>query len=215
MGKDTRKLITAKFTELLSEQSLSQISVHDIAEACGVNRNTFYYYFKNIPDMIEAMVRESVDNILESHPPRYGSLEECFVAAIDFARQQKQLIYNIYDSTNRAIFERYLWKVCEYTVTSYLNSLPPATALWPQVPMGAQEQTSIQGAMDEKPRPEDEILIRNFLKYELFGFVIDWINHGMPDDTMDKIRQLSRLVNDSFIRFQQRWTPVRDARQQG
>lgn len=175
---NTREQIVAKFTELLTKQPISQIGVRDIAEACGINRNTFYYYYKNIPDLIESVVKESVDEIFTNHPPTYESLEDCFVAAIDFARERRQLVYNIYNSTNRAIFERYLWKICEYTIESYINSLPP-----------------VEGPLNL----EEVAIIRDFLKYEFFGFVIDWINHGMPDNAMEKVRVLSSIIKNGWL----------------
>ena len=39
--------------KLLSTRKLDKITVKDIAEDCGVNRQTFYYYFRDIYDLLE------------------------------------------------------------------------------------------------------------------------------------------------------------------
>ena len=39
----TRQIILHTLTELMNEKPLSKITVKDIVERCGVNRNTFYY----------------------------------------------------------------------------------------------------------------------------------------------------------------------------
>ena len=39
----TKDAIAAAFFELLTERSLSKITVKDIVDRCGINRNTFYY----------------------------------------------------------------------------------------------------------------------------------------------------------------------------
>ena len=45
MAQTTRNAIRNGFLELLEQRPLDKISVVDIAEHCGVNRNTFYYYY--------------------------------------------------------------------------------------------------------------------------------------------------------------------------
>ena len=39
----TKAAIKKSFLELLNEKPINQISVRDIAEGCGFNRNTIYY----------------------------------------------------------------------------------------------------------------------------------------------------------------------------
>ena len=52
MSKFTRDAIKQSFLKLLNERPLSQIKVRDIVSDCGVNRNTFYYYFHDIPSLV-------------------------------------------------------------------------------------------------------------------------------------------------------------------
>ena len=53
MANFTRNAIKSPFLKLLNERPLSKITVKDIVSDCGVNRNTFYYYFEDIPKLIE------------------------------------------------------------------------------------------------------------------------------------------------------------------
>lgn len=46
MPNFTKKEIKRSFIKLLNEQPLNQISVRDIVEDCGINRNSFYYHFR-------------------------------------------------------------------------------------------------------------------------------------------------------------------------
>ena len=45
----TKRAIQSAFLELLDQRSLSRITVKDITDICGINRNTFYYYFEDLP----------------------------------------------------------------------------------------------------------------------------------------------------------------------
>ena len=41
-----KREIKNSFIKLLTERPISQITVKDIVEDCGVNRNSFYYHFQ-------------------------------------------------------------------------------------------------------------------------------------------------------------------------
>ena len=44
MSSFTKEVIIKTLFELLNEKPLAKITVKDIVERCGVNRNTFYYH---------------------------------------------------------------------------------------------------------------------------------------------------------------------------
>ena len=58
MANFTQKAIRDSFVKLLNERPLSQITVRDIVDDCGVNRNTFYYYYRDLPQLLETIVDE-------------------------------------------------------------------------------------------------------------------------------------------------------------
>ena len=58
--------INNSFIKLLTERPISQITVKDIVEDCGVNRNSFYYHFQDIPDLICYMMEQGSKELLEN-----------------------------------------------------------------------------------------------------------------------------------------------------
>ena len=52
----TRGTIVQGFERLLNEKPVNKITVKDIAETCGINRNTFYYHFQDIPGLLEEIM---------------------------------------------------------------------------------------------------------------------------------------------------------------
>ena len=52
MANFTKQAIKAAFLELLDEKPLNKISVRDIVERCGINRNSFYYHFQDKYDLV-------------------------------------------------------------------------------------------------------------------------------------------------------------------
>jgi len=49
MPSQARAAIKASFLKLLNQRPLREITVKDIVQDCGVNRNSFYYHFQDIP----------------------------------------------------------------------------------------------------------------------------------------------------------------------
>ena len=75
MANFTEKAIKASFLKLLNERPLTKITVRDIVEDCGINRNSFYYHYRDIPALLEELITEQADNIMKKYPP-ISSLEE-------------------------------------------------------------------------------------------------------------------------------------------
>lgn len=50
---DVKKLIVDTFIEIGTKDSFDNISINKIVKACNISRTTFYYYFKDLPDVID------------------------------------------------------------------------------------------------------------------------------------------------------------------
>lgn len=121
MPNFTKQAIKSAFMKLLNEQPLNKISVRSIVEECGINRNSFYYHFQDIPSLIEEIVMEEIDTLIAKYPT-ISSLDECVNLAFRFAIENKKAVLHIYNSINRDIYESYIMKLCEYVVSTYLDT---------------------------------------------------------------------------------------------
>ena len=63
MANFTKQAIKAAFLELLDEKPLNKISVRDIVERCGINRNSFYYHFQDIPELISWVIERETERL--------------------------------------------------------------------------------------------------------------------------------------------------------
>ena len=173
MANFTKKAIKETFISMLEERPLSNITVKDIVEKCGINRNSFYYHYQDIPALIEEIVKEEAEQILEKYPS-VSTIVECFDALIEFASHRKRAIMHIYRSVNREVFERNLMAVTEFFVSNYVN-----TAL----------TNEIIGETDKKT-------VVDYYKCVCFGLVLNWLNTGMTDEYAHEIRRIFLLKKD-------------------
>ena len=67
MPSFTRKAIMEAFLKILDEKPLGKITIRDIVDECGINRNTFYYHFADIPELLETIIKEETDRVISTH----------------------------------------------------------------------------------------------------------------------------------------------------
>ena len=168
MPNFTRRAIKESFLKLLNQRPLNQITVKDIVEDCGINRNSFYYHFSDLPALVEEIMAERVSAMVENHPT-VDSVQEGSDAIVEFVMHNKRAIYHIYNSVSRDVFERHLMVVCRYVVTTYLD-----------------------GMLEEVEEADRDAILR-FHRCACFGSVIDWLNGGMKDDVSDYFRRIRQL----------------------
>lgn len=170
MSASAKEALQAAFLRLLEERPLREITVKDIVQACGVNRNTFYYHFKDIPALLEELVTDQANRIIAAQGPVL-SLADCLETAAGFALEHRQAVLHINQSAHRDLFERSLMDVCRRVVEDFA-----AAAIG-----------------DISIPPEDrEILIR-FYQCQCFGQIVEWLNSGMRYDIGKQFRRLCYL----------------------
>ena len=170
MANYMKTAIKSTFLSLLEQKPLNQITVKMVVEECGINRNSFYYYYQDLPALIEEAVQEEAARIMNEYPS-IDSIETALNAAVDFTSNHRRAILHIYNSVNREIFEKYLWKVCDYVVSTYGESV-----------LKGREINDF-----------DRWLIGHFYKCECFGLIIAWLNDHMKTDVHIHISRICEL----------------------
>lgn len=185
MAGFTKKAIRDAFVRLLNDRPMSQITVKDIVDECGVNRNTFYYYFEDIPQLMESVVNENAERIIREHPT-IDSLDDCINAALEFALTNRKAVLHIYNSVDRDIYEQYQWRVCSYVVAAYVDGV-----------LG-----------DRKLAAEDRITIVDYLKCVSFGVILGWLETGMNPAALERFRRIFELKRGDLERLIDRCNKV-------
>ena len=89
------------------------------------------------------------------------------------ALRNRSAVMHIYHSVNRDLFEKSTMRLCEYAVTTYIDTAFPQHQL---------------------PEADRKAVIR-FIKCQIFGMCIDWISDGMQDEALEELRRISRLCH--------------------
>ena len=169
MADFTKRAIRSSFIKLLNEKPLKQISVRDIVDDCGINRNTFYYHFQDIPSLIETILEEDSERLMQD--PKLDSIEDCLNLIIDLLIQNRKAVLHIYKSANRDFFEQHHWRICHFIVRNYLDKKLDGNTV-------SEEDRAILGA---------------YMESLLFGVVMGWLEKGLPEDIHRFVHRLCEL----------------------
>lgn len=177
MAQYTKKAILLSFVNLLSQNSLDKITVKDIVEDCGINRNTFYYYFRDIYDLLDELFRSETEQAI-GNGQIFTSWQEGFQQAMHFALENKKAVYHVYNSVGREPLERYLHDVVYKMMLNFVQ----------------------QEAKGLEVLEEDMTFIASFYQHAFVGMLLDWLRHDMEDDPHMIIWQIENLFRGS-VRF--------------
>lgn len=171
----TKKAIAFSLKELLLEKPLSKITINDITDRCDINRQTFYYHFQDITDLVEWICIQDADKALGGNKS-YATWQEGFLAIFELMKKDRPFIINIYRSVSIDIINTYLYKLV-YPV--------------------------IYQVVDEKlnnfvVNEDDKVFITNFYKYAFVAIVIEWIKHDMKDDPKIIVNRVSKIVTGTL-----------------
>ena len=170
MPNRTKEMLAESLMKLLARRTLDKITIQDIVDDCGYNRQTFYYHFHDIYDLIDWIFAAQTQELIEKCRA-CGSLDVGVEAVIAYMQENRRLILNILRSVNGEKLLDNLYGSAQSIVLSALENHP-----------GVQELS-----MNYR-----ELVAEGF-KYALAGLLIDWMRAGIPEDRVNKVRTMKAV----------------------
>lgn len=167
MSEITKKALATSLKKLLSKKELSKITIANITKDCGVNRQTFYYHFKDVYDLLEWIYMNEVIQSMEGNDT-YDTWQQGFLSIFEYVLENKEFVKNTYYSISRDFFLRFIYK---QTTVLLMNIID-------------------EKSKGMKVRREDKQFMADFYKYGFVGIMQDWIESGMkekPDNIIKKL----------------------------
>ena len=174
MSQVTKRALAASLIKLLSQKPLDKVTVKDIIEDCGVNRQTFYYHFKDIYDLVEWSCVEDGTKALQGKKT-YDSWTEGLTQIFEAVLENKPFIMNVYRNVDRERMERYLYHLTYDLIVGVVQE--------------KSKDLDISG--------EDKKFIANFYKYGFVGIMLEWIQEGMKEDIEELVNKMSLTLHNT------------------
>ena len=171
----TKRAIGYAFKDLLKEKSFNKITITDIANNCAINRQTFYYHFQDIKDLVEWLCIDEVDNILNKND-ECEKWEDKFLMIFKVVLKEKEVVENIYHSVSVEVLRTNLYRLVYPIIYSEI----------------------VEEYKGKNLREEDKKFITDFYKYAFVSIVLDWIDKGMIENPEIIVLKVSNLITGTI-----------------
>ena len=167
----TKRVLAEAIKSLMAHTPLAKISVGDIAEQCGVNRQTFYYHFKDKYDLVNWIYYtetiQFIGILTDKNSWADGLKQLCL-----YMQNNRRFYINALNTPGQNSFPEYL--------TQYIHEL--VSVLF----SGLLERKTITKFQHE--------IITDYYTFAIVGVISKWAKNGMkepPGDFIDCIRDLT------------------------
>jgi probable dihydroxyacetone kinase regulator len=178
-AKSAETALKQAFRLLLETRPLNRISVVEVCEAAKVNRQTFYYYFKDLIDLLKASLFEEISEEVDKGRD-YTTWKHGAQVTLQYLKEHNHVFLNIYYSPYFAEVNRYFTEL-----TSKL----------------------IAGVMDEVierlnlPISEaDYRFMQSYYRIIFTGVMTEWLQAGMPENPEILLSKLEVMLKGSISR---------------
>lgn len=172
----TKQAMYHALKKLITTKSINKITIKDITDTCDLNRQTFYYHFKDIYDLLEWSFQEEfrfIDSYLQK--PEY-TWEEIFAGSVKYISQNKYICQCIVCGLAR-----------DQLILSLHNSIYEIV------------RKIILHSLPQNQIPEKYLdFTARFYTYALSNYLFDWVKNGMLETPEEVIDNFIFVVNHSL-----------------
>ena len=172
MAVNMKSMIADAFMTLSKTKDVDKITVTDLVKACHISRQTFYYHFQDILEVLEWSVQQAFQEIL-AHSMDTEGPEDTLRSFIESSSEADALLKKLLHSQRREQIETILVNA----VRSYL-----------------QEVLNHQDSKPDLPLADAKIML-DFCTYGIVGLLLE--NCGKKSlDKENMAHQMQRLIFD-------------------
>ena len=175
MAPSTKLALARSLKKLLQKKFLDDITVKEIVEDCEVNRQTFYYHFQDIYDLLRWFLEHETTEALKNA----GSWRASLLAAFRYLQENQVMVYHVFRSSARDHLDCHFFNLARALIEAPLG----ACAAFP--------------SLAEK----DRAFLLDFYMYALAGTFMGWLSEDMKDDPEELVDQVVRLMDGEFDRI--------------
>lgn len=171
----TKTEIANVFKNLSKQKPLDKIAVSEIVGECNLTRQTFYYHFKNISDLVAWIYKNEM--IEATHEKKEDTTwRDIFLCICDRAIKN----YDFIDCTCKSCYKDNLTKFALYDMYTRIISIIENDNV-------AQ---SISG--------DNKNFIASFYAHAITGMFFDWIKSGMKEKPDVLVSRIDHLMQNSM-----------------
>ena len=183
MASSTKHALADALKQMMEVKPIAKITVKDLVEICDVNRQTFYYHFDDVYDLLEWVFEEDANRVLPKEVV-YEHWQQDVMIFFKYLRDNAAFALNVYNSDSRL----YMLKYLKTRLESYIRSFADIVS---------------EGMNIDK---QDYDFVIEFYSNGIIGLIAQWLDMNMQTPKVVTKERLLRVLEDSvenmLARFQ-------------
>ncbi len=173
----TKKALAGSIKQLMETIPLAKISIQEIVDNCGLNRQTFYYHFKDKFDLVNWIYySEVIESIADSR--HYDNWSDGILKILLHINKNRAFYINALNTPGQNAFDGYLFEVTHKLAMGVVNEVAEGMNVF----------------------DPDKNFIADFYTHAFVGLTVQWIKKGMHDPPEIIVDRLKDLVEGSVFR---------------
>ncbi|MBP5660598.1 MAG: TetR/AcrR family transcriptional regulator C-terminal domain-containing protein [Lachnospiraceae bacterium] len=173
MAVSTKQSIIDCTISLAEKKPLKKITVGEIVKVCGITRNTFYYHFHDIYDVLDKAIREKLSDLENCDPT---DDDQALFDTIEFMVSYKKVWRNLYKTLGQETLQRYIIGRMHNVFIKYIN-----------LHLGDYQLSEM-----------DMGIITTYFEEALFGVLVRWIRGESKGDTPEEMHAITERIRVIF-----------------
>lgn len=167
----TKKAIADGFKLLMTKKPFEKITISDITSECGLNRQTFYYHFRDKYELLNwVFYNEAITPLAENLT--FDNWNQKLLQLLTTIKNNSKFYTNALRTSYGVEFRQYMMKIATDVFIEAIDN--------------------ISKQLDEK----DKIFIAEFFAYGVVGTMTEWITKGMRATPETIVTHLENMVYD-------------------
>ena len=128
-GEKTKLMLAESLRSLMKKKSLDKIKIHEIVDACGVNRQTFYYHFQDIYALVEWMYHHDAVELIERNNKAFlhgevgtrDDWESIIEALFKYIEKHRNEILSVINSRAMVYFSNFVYEGLSSSIKRFVD----------------------------------------------------------------------------------------------
>lgn len=189
-SQETKKSLSSALKKLMRSKEMDKISIREITSLAGVNRQTFYYHFEDIYDLLRWTIQQEAITLIDIHQ-NAKEWQDGFRQLLYYLEQNKQFCLCALKSVGHEHMKRFFYSDLHNIVQKIVYNF------------GKKYETNEENI-------EYLTFLTHFFTISLGTLVASWLNDEMDYTPEQLIEMIDLFVKDHSKGFEMRLKESKD-----
>jgi len=172
----TEKALALSLKQLMKTIPLSKVSIQNIVDNCKLNRQTFYYHFKDKFDLVNWIYHTEVTECI-ANCRHYDNWTDGMHRTLCYLMENNTFYINALNTPGQNSFNGYFFEFSCELIMGVVNDL----------------------SLGRNISDVDKKFIADFYTHAFVGVIVQWIKTGMKDSPQIMVEKMENVTYGSMI----------------